>query len=95
VIEMNFPSASAVGFDSSVKIKPTKGNRTYVSYLKPLGDRVLVEPVEEKEVKKAASSFPIPPRKNQQRVSSSRSARAKPTTTARKSRLKSKKVIAC
>jgi hypothetical protein len=30
-VEMNFPSASAVGFDSSVKIKPTKGNRTYVS----------------------------------------------------------------
>ncbi len=30
-LEMNFPSASAAGFDSSVKIKPTKGNRTYVS----------------------------------------------------------------
>jgi hypothetical protein len=30
-IAMNFPAASAAGFDSSVKIKPTKGNRTYVS----------------------------------------------------------------
>jgi len=37
--------------------------------VKPLGDRVLVELVEEKETKKAASSSLIPPKKNRPKAS--------------------------
>jgi co-chaperonin GroES (HSP10) len=35
--------------------------------VRPLGDRVLVQPLEEQEVKKAGSLSPIPPRKNHKR----------------------------
>jgi len=56
--------------------------------IKPLGDRILVEAVEEKEPKKAASSSPILPRKNRPKASSSRSARARRMTTARRFPLK-------
>ena len=53
--------------------------------VRPLGDRVLVQPIEEKETKRAASSSPIPPRKNRRKATSSPSAPARWTTTARKS----------
>jgi chaperonin GroES len=54
-----FPGARAPGFDSK-QIKTTnKRNATMASTnLKPLGDRVLVEPAEEKEVKKGGIIIP-------------------------------------
>jgi len=55
---VNFPVASATGVDSSVKSKQQKENERMAANLKPLGDRVLVEPVEEKEVKKGGIIIP-------------------------------------
>src|SRR6266699_2143393 len=55
---MNFPAASAAGFDSSVKSNQQKETERMSVNLKPLGDRVLVEPVEEKEVKKGGIIIP-------------------------------------
>jgi chaperonin GroES len=54
-----FPDACATGFDSNeIKINQ-KTNATMASTnLKPLGDRVLVEPAEEKEVKKGGIIIP-------------------------------------
>jgi len=63
--------------------------------VKPIGDRILVEPVEEKEVKKGGIIIPDTAKENRRKASSSPSAPAKPTTTGRKSRLKSKKATAC
>jgi chaperonin GroES len=56
----NFPIACAAGFDST-KIKTTKQNTNATmasTNLKPLGDRVLVEPAEEKETKKGGIIIP-------------------------------------
>src|SRR4030095_13747669 len=59
--EVNFPAACAAGFDST-EIKNKKNNNTNATMastnLKPLGDRVLVEPIEEKEVKKGGIIIP-------------------------------------
>ena len=52
--------------------------------LKPLGDRLLVEPAEEKEVKKGGIIIPIPPRKNRRKAPSAPSAPARPTTNGKK-----------
>jgi len=53
-----FPVASAAGFDST----ETKSNKPKTKHMainvKPLGDRVLVEPAEEKEVKKGGIIIP-------------------------------------
>ena len=57
--QKHFPAASAAGFDSIVNQKTTKKNIERMAInVKPLGDRVLVEPVEEKEVKKGAIIIP-------------------------------------
>jgi len=45
-------------FDSSKSNKPRKKNQTMALNVKPLGDRILVEPVEEKEVKKGGIIIP-------------------------------------
>ena len=63
--------------------------------VKPIGDRILVEPVEEKEVKKGGIIIPDTAKESRRKASLSPSAPAKPTTTAKKSHSKSKKVIAC
>jgi chaperonin GroES len=55
---VNVPVAGATGVDSSVKSKQQKENERMAANLKPLGDRVLVEPVEEKEVKKGGIIIP-------------------------------------
>ena len=47
--------------------------------VKPLADRVLVQPLEEKEVKKAGSSFLTPPKKSRRKAKSSPSAPASST----------------
>jgi chaperonin GroES len=53
-----FPVASAAGFDST----ETKSNKQKTKHMainvRPLGDRVLVEPAEEKEVKKGGIIIP-------------------------------------
>jgi len=49
---------STVGFDSRQIKKQTKNNQTMALNVKPLGDRILVEPVEEKEVKKGGIIIP-------------------------------------
>jgi chaperonin GroES len=58
---VNFPAACAAGFDST-EIENNKNNNTNATMastnLKPLGDRVLVEPAEEKEVKKGGIIIP-------------------------------------
>jgi hypothetical protein len=59
-LDLFFPPPSAAGVDYHNKNK-TKQN--YGHKLKPLGDRVLVEPAEEKETKKGGIIIPIPPRK--------------------------------
>jgi chaperonin GroES len=54
-----FPEAGAAGFDSSAKSKNTKKkDKPMAINVKPLGDRVLVEPAEEKEVKKGGIIIP-------------------------------------
>jgi chaperonin GroES len=54
----HFPAASAAGFDSNA-IKTKQNERSNMALnVKPLGDRVLVEPVEEKEVKKGGIIIP-------------------------------------
>jgi chaperonin GroES len=51
-----FPAASAAGVDST---KQTKTNKLSMAInLRPLGDRVLVEPAEEKETKKGGIIIP-------------------------------------
>jgi chaperonin GroES len=54
-----FPVASAAGFDSTQQ-KSNKPNRkkSMAINVRPLGDRVLVEPAEEKEVKKGGIIIP-------------------------------------
>jgi chaperonin GroES len=53
----NFPIAGAAGFDYN---KQTNNNQkqTMALNVKPIGDRILVEPVEEKEVKKGGIIIP-------------------------------------
>jgi co-chaperonin GroES (HSP10) len=53
--------------------------------IKPLGDRVLVHPIEEKELKKAASSFLIPQRKSLRKAKSSLSEPGSAMMTERSS----------
>jgi chaperonin GroES len=54
-----FPHASAAGFDSTVKSKNKKKEKPNMALnVKPLGDRILVEAVEEKEVKKGGIIIP-------------------------------------
>jgi chaperonin GroES len=54
-----FPGACAAGFDSNqIKINQEKNATMASTNLKPLGDRVLVEPAEEKEVKKGGIIIP-------------------------------------
>jgi chaperonin GroES len=54
-----FPSACAEGFDSNqIKINRKKNATMASTNLKPLGDRVLVEPAEEKETKKGGIIIP-------------------------------------
>jgi chaperonin GroES len=53
-----FPSVSAAGFDSTEIKEPKENNQTMALNVKPLGDRILVEPVEEKEVKKGGIIIP-------------------------------------
>jgi chaperonin GroES len=45
-------------FDSTEIKEPKKDNQTMALNVKPLGDRILVEPVEEKEVKKGGIIIP-------------------------------------
>ena len=55
----HFPAAGAAGFDSQHINNNQKRRKRMASInLKPLGDRVLVEPVEEKEVKKGSIIIP-------------------------------------
>jgi len=51
------PAAGAAGLDSKHKQNNQK-KKTMAMNLKPLGDRVLVEPVEEKETKKGGIIIP-------------------------------------
>jgi chaperonin GroES len=54
-----FPHASAAGFDSTVnQNNQRKGIPSMALNVKPLGDRILVEAVEEKEVKKGGIIIP-------------------------------------
>jgi chaperonin GroES len=54
----DFPQASAAGFDhQSIKQKNNRSTNMAIN-VKPLGDRVLVEPVEEKEAKKGGIIIP-------------------------------------
>src|SRR5688572_14379113 len=53
----NFPVASAPGFAYAKQNKRNK-RKTMAVNLKPLGDRVLVEPAEEKETKKGGIIIP-------------------------------------
>src|SRR5437899_2000624 len=63
--------------------------------IKPLGDRLLVEPVEEKEVKKGGIIIPDTAKEKPQEGVIRASGRARPTTTARKSHSKSRSATAC
>jgi chaperonin GroES len=56
----NIPAVSAAGFDSNTQSNKQNKHRTETMAinLKPLGDRVLVEPAEEKEVKKGGIIIP-------------------------------------
>jgi chaperonin GroES len=54
----NFPAASAAGFDSLKKSKQQRTNERMAINVRPLGDRILVEAVEEKEVKKGGIIIP-------------------------------------
>ena len=54
---MNFLIAGAVGFDYDNKLKLNK-EHTMALNVKPIGDRLLVEPAEEKEVKKGGIIIP-------------------------------------
>jgi chaperonin GroES len=54
----NFPAASAAGFDSTNQKLTTQKHTCMAINVKPLGDRILVEPVEEKEVKKGGIIIP-------------------------------------
>jgi chaperonin GroES len=54
----HFPAAGAAGFDSTQQTTTKRRKRMASINLKPLGDRVLVEPVEEKEVKKGSIIIP-------------------------------------
>ena len=53
-----FPSAGAAGFASRETKNKRNKNKTMAVNLKPLGDRVLVEPSEEKETKKGGIIIP-------------------------------------
>lgn len=53
----NFPAARASGFAYAKQNKRNK-RKTMAVNLKPLGDRVLVEPAEEKETKKGGIIIP-------------------------------------
>src|SRR6266436_969951 len=53
----DLPAAGAAGLDSKHKQNNQK-KKTMAMNLKPLGDRVLVEPVEEKETKKGGIIIP-------------------------------------
>ena len=56
-VTFNFPVASAPGFAYAKQNKRNK-RKTMAVNLKPLGDRVLVEPAEEKETKKGGIIIP-------------------------------------
>jgi co-chaperonin GroES (HSP10) len=62
--------------------------------VKPLGDRLLVEPAEEKEVKKGGIIIPDTAKEKPQEGIIIALGPAKPTTTARSSRLKSRRATA-
>jgi chaperonin GroES len=55
---MNFPTAWAAGFDYSQTTKPNQKRKSMALNVKPLGDRILVEAIEEKETKKGGIIIP-------------------------------------
>jgi chaperonin GroES len=55
---MNFPVAGAAGFDSTNNKNQNKSTNSMALNVKPLGDRILVEPAEEKETKKGGIIIP-------------------------------------
>jgi chaperonin GroES len=57
ITEQIFPSARAAGFDYIKQTKPNK-NKPMALNVKPIGDRILVEAVEEKETKKGGIIIP-------------------------------------
>jgi chaperonin GroES len=59
-MKANFLVVGAAGFDSRhpVKQQQQQHSKTMAVNIKPLGDRVLVEPAEEKEVKKGGIIIP-------------------------------------
>ena len=63
--------------------------------IKPLGDRILVEPAEEKEVKKGGIIIPDTAKEKPQEGIVRVLGTGKPTTTARKSPLRSRSATAC
>jgi chaperonin GroES len=54
----NFPSARAAGFDYKSNNQNQTKTQTMALNIKPLGDRLLVEPAEEKETKKGGIIIP-------------------------------------
>jgi chaperonin GroES len=54
----NFPIARAVGLDSTETNNQINKRQNMALNVKPIGDRILVEPVEEKEVKKGGIIIP-------------------------------------
>jgi chaperonin GroES len=54
----NFSVAGAVGFDYDKQTNQQQRKQTMALKVKPIGDRILVEPVEEKEVKKGGIIIP-------------------------------------
>jgi chaperonin GroES len=54
----NFPLAGAVGFDINKSSNKQQKKLTMALNVKPIGDRILVEPAEEKEVKKGGIIIP-------------------------------------
>jgi len=73
----------------------TKPQHNMALNIKPLGDRVLVEPIEEKEVKKGGIIIPDSAKEKPQEGKVVASAPARPMTTARRSPSKSRWATAC
>jgi chaperonin GroES len=55
---LNFLIAGAMGFDYNNQLKQTTKRQTMALNVKPIGDRILVEPAEEKETKKGGIIIP-------------------------------------
>ena len=53
--------------------------------LKPLGDRVVLKPIDREEMTKGGSQFPTPPKRNHRRPSSRLSGRGGSWTAVRES----------